>query len=137
MLAPNGVRTEDAQVVLIDWECAGRGAAILDLGALLLKCQCDQRGDFPAVIDEARIAAAVDGYTQWRYPSPHEQDLLLEAIRFSICWRGAWLFARFAGEGWTSSVEPLLQRIQRAHLLAEPTAHLAHISFAKEQRKTR
>ena len=105
---PNGVDTGDARVVLIDWECAGRGAALLDLGAFLLACQCDQRGDFPSTVDEARIAAAVDGYAQWRDPTPHEMDLLLEAIRFSICWRGAWLFARLAQEGWTPGVETIL-----------------------------
>lgn len=130
---PNGVDTGDARVVLIDWECAGRGAALLDLGAFLLTCQCDQRGDFPSVVDEARIAAAVDGYIQWRSPTPPEMDLLLEAIRFSICWRGAWLFARLAQEGWTLGVEPFFQRVQRAYLLAEPTAHLAQRSFVKNR----
>jgi len=129
--APNGIRTGEQSVVLIDWECAGRGAAILDLGVLLLRCQYDQFGNIPEEIDTQHIASVVAGYAQWRHPSPQELDMLLEAIRFGIIWGGAWIASRATKEGWTPRIERLLTRIQRGYDLAEPVAHFARTSFAQ------
>jgi Ser/Thr protein kinase RdoA (MazF antagonist) len=129
--APNGIRTGEQSVVLIDWECAGRGAAILDLGVLLLRCQYDQYGNIPEEIDTQHIASVVAGYAQWRHPSPQELDMLLEAIRFGIVWGGAWIASRATKEGWTPRIERLLARIQRGYDLAAPVARCARTSFAQ------
>jgi Ser/Thr protein kinase RdoA (MazF antagonist) len=126
---PNGVQMEDSQVILIDWEYAGRGTAILDLGAFLLKCQCDEHGGFPPALNEKRIAAVAQGYTPWRALIAPEWTLLPEAICFSVCWRGGWLFSRLLQEGWTSQLERSIQRTQHAYALAVQTAHLAPALF--------
>ncbi len=44
---PNSVHMGSQEVVLIDWEGAGQGAAILDFGSLVLTCQYDQWGGIP------------------------------------------------------------------------------------------
>ena len=129
--APNGVRTSEQEVVLIDWEGAGRGAALLDLGELLLKGQFDTRGAMPETINEASIAALVAGYAQWRRPEPLECELLLDALRFRIAWVGVWRLSKVRLEGWTTKVEKLLNYVQRGYQLAEPTATLALQCFAQ------
>jgi Ser/Thr protein kinase RdoA (MazF antagonist) len=131
--APNGVRTSEQEVVLIDWEGAGRGAALLDLGELLLKGQYDTHGAMPETIKEDSIAALVSGYAQWRFPEPIECELLLDAIRFRIAWVGAWRLSKVMCEGWTAGVEKLLNYVQRGYRLAEPTATLALQYFAQKR----
>ena len=111
--APNAVRSAENEVVLIDWECAGRGAAILDIGALLLRCQYNQHGEIPTEVETTRITSVISGYVQWRLPIQDELDILLEAIRFSIVWGGAWIFTRASSDGWPPKIERLLARIQR------------------------
>src|SRR5579859_744600 len=129
--APNGVRTGEQEVVLIDWEGAGRGAALLDLGELLLKGQFDTRGAMPETVNEDAIAALVAGYAQWRYPEPLECELLLDALRFRIAWVGAWRLSKVLLEGWTTELERLLSYVQRVYQLTEPTALLALRCFAQ------
>jgi thiamine kinase-like enzyme len=130
--APNGVRTNEQEVVLIDWEGAGRGAALLDLGELLLKGQYGRRGAVPETINEDSIATLVSGYTRWRFPEPIEREFLLDAIRFRIAWVGAWRLSRVLLEGWTTKVEEVLKSVQRRYQLAEPTATLALQYFAQQ-----
>jgi Ser/Thr protein kinase RdoA (MazF antagonist) len=129
--APNGVRTSEREVVLIDWEGAGRGAALLDLGELLLKGQFDTRGAMPETIDEDSIAALVSGYTRWRFPEPIERKLLLDVLHFRIAWVGAWRLSKVLLGGWTVGVEKLLNDVQRGYRLAEPTATFALQCFVQ------
>ena len=129
--APNGVRTGEQEVVLVDWEGAGRGAALLDLSELLLKGQYDARGVMPETVNEACVAALVSGYAQWRLPEPIEFELLLDAMRFRIAWVGAWMLSKVLLEGWTARVERALSYVQRGYRLAEPTAAFALRCFAK------
>ncbi len=131
--APNGVRTSEQEMVLIDWEGAGRGAALLDLGELLLKGQYDIHGAIPETIKEDCIAALVSGYARWRFPEPIECELLPDAIRFRIAWVGAWRLSKVLCEGWTGRVEKLLNYVQRGYRLAEPTARLALQYFAQKR----
>jgi len=132
--APNGVRLPDSQeVVLIDWEGAGKGPAILDLGSFLLHCQDDEHGALAETMNESRISAVVQGYSQWRIPSSPEIDLLLDAIRFRSAWIGAWMFSRLSQEEWTPRLEQGLGHIQQGYALAEPTARLARTLFAHKQ----
>jgi Ser/Thr protein kinase RdoA (MazF antagonist) len=128
---PNGVRTSEQEVVLIDWEGAGRGAALLDLGELLLKGQYGTNGAIPETVNENSIAVLVSGYTRWRLPEPIECELLLDAIRFRIAWVGAWRLSKVLLEGWTAKVEKTINYVQCRYWLAEPTATLALQYFAQ------
>jgi Ser/Thr protein kinase RdoA (MazF antagonist) len=129
----NGVRTSEQEVVLIDWEGAGRGAALLDLSELLLKGQYDAYGAIPESIKEDYIAALVSGYTQWRFPEPIECELLVDALRFRSAWVGAWRLSNVLREGWTARMEKVLNQVQRGYQLAEPTAALALQHFAQRR----
>lgn len=135
--APNGVRTGEQEVVLIDWEGAGRGAALLDLSELLLKGQFDPCGAMPETINEAAITALVSGYAQWRSPEAIECELLLDALRFRIAWVGAWRLSKVLLEGWTTGMEELLYYVQRLYQLTEPTASLALQRFAQITRSSK
>jgi Ser/Thr protein kinase RdoA (MazF antagonist) len=125
---PNAMRTGE-RVILVDWEFAGRGAALLDLGSLLLMAQCSEKGDLPAQMLPERVVALADGYRAQRSLQTSELPLLLDAIRFSIAWRGAITFARVQEEGWHAGIERLLGRAQRGYCIAEPIAHLAASRF--------
>jgi len=91
----NAIRTAPDQVTLIDWENAGLGLPLLDLGYCLLECHRDVGlpGDHPEAWrirpDESRIAAVAAGYSRWRRLQPAELDLLLEGIRFAAALAGA------------------------------------------------
>jgi Ser/Thr protein kinase RdoA (MazF antagonist) len=91
----NAIRTAPDQVTLIDWENAGLGMPLLDLGYCLLECHLDVGlpGDQPAARpirpDEDRIAALAAGYSRWRRLQPAEQELLPEGIRFAAAFIGA------------------------------------------------
>jgi Ser/Thr protein kinase RdoA (MazF antagonist) len=116
----------DAGIALIDWEGAGRGAAILDLADFLLRSQCDAYGAPP---DTLRLEAAVSGYASHRLPNDDELDLLALAARFSSAWRAAWMLAHIRAEGWTPRLEHALARVQATYGIAEPTASLARSAF--------
>jgi Ser/Thr protein kinase RdoA (MazF antagonist) len=131
--APNAI-TQERQVVLIDWEGAGQGAALLDLGTLLLRCQYDRYGDIPHTLQAQHLVSVISGYVRSRFPSPEELEMLGEALRFSIAWGGAWIISRTLTDGWNPRTERLLTRIQRGYDLAEPIARAARHAF--EQAKT-
>jgi len=88
----NSVSTPDGNVVLIDWEGAGLGPAILDLGFLLVSCAIplprgwDQDPPSPAwtlpAPDLGRLRSVIDGYRRERLPSATELEQLPEAMRF-------------------------------------------------------
>ncbi len=66
--------------VFVDWEAAGRGAAVTDLGLLLSSCV----QSFNDKLNRAVINAIIDGYCTYRTMSQVERDLLADAIRFRI-----------------------------------------------------
>jgi Ser/Thr protein kinase RdoA (MazF antagonist) len=74
----NVVVTSAGEVLLIDWESAGLGPAVIDVGVILSNC-FDKHA---ARIQFAAIEALVDGYCQYRRLSPAELDYLPAAIRF-------------------------------------------------------
>lgn len=129
--AENGIRTEAERATLIDWECAGRGIAVADLGSLLLHCHFDQFDAPSYQPDPERIAAVVRGYKRWRSLSASELALLLEAIRFSISWRGALLCRYGATSGWEGWPEERLTRWWRWYEISEEIAHLSHASLVQ------
>ena len=83
----NAVVTEDGQLTLIDWDCAGLGTAILDVGYLLLTCHLG-RPQLPKMhADPARIEAVMRGYCQQRRLTVNELVVLREAVHFETARR--------------------------------------------------
>jgi len=89
----NAVRTTAEQVVLIDWEGAGLGPAVLDVGFLLSSCDTESPWRPSLAPDPARVAAMVDGYCQYHTLTPAELEYLPDAIRFRAIVYGACSFA--------------------------------------------
>ncbi len=83
----NSVLTTDEQVTLIDWDCAGLGPAILDLGYLLLMCHLGKPQLPKMYADSACITAVVQGYCQQRRPTHEELQVLREAVHFETARR--------------------------------------------------
>ena len=83
----NAVLATDGQVTLIDWDCAGLGPAILDLGYLLLMCHLGKPQVPKMHADRACITAVVQGYRQQRQPTAEELQVLREAIHFETARR--------------------------------------------------
>jgi Ser/Thr protein kinase RdoA (MazF antagonist) len=88
-VAPSG------PVTLIDWETAGLGLAVLDLGNCVLECPLasslpdDKPEEWLITPDEAPIAAVCEGYRNVRELTAAERDLLPEAVRFPAAVLGA------------------------------------------------
>jgi len=78
----NSVRTPDGRVVLVDWEGAGRGPAVVDLGFLLVSGEITAFGPNRLRPDPRRLAAIVDGYREHRAPELRELERLPSAVRF-------------------------------------------------------
>ena len=80
--APDGnvVVTPTNDYVFIDWEAAGQGAAVTDLGQLLSASV--EPSD--TTLHVAGIQAIIDGYCAHRRVSSIERDLLPDALRFRI-----------------------------------------------------
>jgi Ser/Thr protein kinase RdoA (MazF antagonist) len=76
----NVVITPANDYVFIDWEAAGRGAAVTDLGQLLSASV--EPSD--TILHVAGIQAIIDGYCAYRKVSSIERDLLPDALRFRI-----------------------------------------------------
>lgn len=89
----NAVVAPDGAVVLIDWEGAGLGPAIVDLGFLLSSCEISPSWSPPLVPDPARLRAIVAGYRQHRQLNSAELGRLPDAIRFRALVFGAVDFA--------------------------------------------
>jgi Ser/Thr protein kinase RdoA (MazF antagonist) len=93
----NSLRTPDGRVVLIDWEGAGRGPAIIDIGFLLVSCEIEAFGPNRLPPDPGRVAAVVDGYCRHHRLIRQELDRLPDAIRFRAvvaCAGGLWRMIR-------------------------------------------
>lgn len=90
----------DAGVVLIDWECAGRGVALLDLASV--PGECFDPGD--NTVQRTWIAAALAGYLSERAFDSAEFDYLDDAIRFGTAFRGALRLHMGALQGWNDSI---------------------------------
>ena len=89
----NAIRTSSQEVVLIDWQGAGLGPAVIDVGFLLASCEIPFQGIAPFEINQERIPAIIDGYCQYHILTPTELDLLPDAIRFRALVYGAVSFA--------------------------------------------
>jgi Ser/Thr protein kinase RdoA (MazF antagonist) len=132
----NAIHTAQDQVTLIDWENAGLGLPLLDLGFCLLECHLDvglpgnQPSARPIQPDENRIAAIVAGYSRWRRLQPAEKDLLLEGIRFPAAYVGAIHFEQaLLGGVRGRSMDVRLERLRNRLAASDTIADLARRHF--------
>jgi Ser/Thr protein kinase RdoA (MazF antagonist) len=80
----NAVYQENGEVVLIDWDGAGLGASVIDLGFLLIAADT-YTPDVPCTgSSDERVHAIVDGYAEHRRPDVAELDALAAAIRYRV-----------------------------------------------------
>jgi Ser/Thr protein kinase RdoA (MazF antagonist) len=126
----NVIRTGPTQVTLIDWENAGPGLAVTDLGHCLLECHLDQGlpADQPAAWhiqpDPDRIAALLTGYSRLRRLNSAERELLLPGIRFATAFIGALHFEQalidgVRGAGMDARLARLRNRLEVSQAVAE------------------
>jgi Ser/Thr protein kinase RdoA (MazF antagonist) len=99
----NAVTSPASPTVLIDWEYAGRGIALLDLGSLLSDCL--NVGETAFELDDMRIKAVMDGYQCFRMLSTNEADALAMAIRFGSAFRTAIRCHLAQQFGWIGGVQ--------------------------------
>jgi Ser/Thr protein kinase RdoA (MazF antagonist) len=128
----NAIGTAPDQVTLVDWENAGLGLPLLDLGYCLLECHLDVDlpGDQPEAWhiqpDEDRIAAVAAGYSRWRRLQPAERDLLPEGIRFAAAYIGAIHLERAVTDGVRgTSMDVRLERLRNRLAVSDTVAALA------------
>jgi len=133
----NAIQTAPDQVTLIDWENAGLGMPLLDLGYCLLECHLDAGlpAGQPAARhiepDEDRIAALAAGYSRWRRLEPAERDMLLEGIRFAAAYVGAiHLEQAFVGGVRGRPMDVRLERLRNRLAVSEAVAGLARRHFS-------
>lgn len=89
----NAVHTPTGQMILLDWEGAGLGPAVIDVGFLLASCDTESPWTPPLPPDPARVIAIVDGYCQHHVLTHAELERLPDAIRFRTIVFGACSFA--------------------------------------------
>lgn len=83
----NAVISRHEEITLIDWDCAGLGPAVLDVGYLLLTCHLG-KPQLPTMrADPALITAVVHGYCQQRQLNRYELAVLHEAVHFETARR--------------------------------------------------
>ncbi|HEY5017386.1 MAG TPA: phosphotransferase [Streptosporangiaceae bacterium] len=141
----NGVQTGANEVTLTDWEAAGLGLPVLDLGYCLAECHLDsglppdQPEAWLVQPDEERIAAVTDGYSAVRDLSAAERDLLPEAVRFGAAFAGAIHFeAALTGDAGGPSMDARLARLRNRLAVSDTVAQLArpHLPAAGLARTT-
>jgi len=125
-VAPSG------PVTLVDWEMAGLGLAVLDLGTCLIECQLaaslpdDKPGEWLITPDEAPISAVCEGYRRVRELSAAERDLLPEAVRFPAAVVGSVHFELALVAGVTGpTMDARLARLQNRLDVADVVTALA------------
>jgi len=82
----NALMTASGHIMLFDWEEAGMGSAVLDVGFLLVNCDGKAPWDplsLGALLpDAALLQAVIEGYGHYHPLTPVELDYLPDAIRF-------------------------------------------------------
>jgi Ser/Thr protein kinase RdoA (MazF antagonist) len=128
----NAVSTAQDEVTLVDWENAGLGMPVLDLGYCLLECHLDVGlpGDQPAAWhiqpNEDRIAAVLAGYSRWRRLRPAERDLLAGGMRFAAAFVGAMHLEQALTVGVRSvPADVRLERLRNRLAVSDAVAELA------------
>ncbi len=83
----NAVKASDGRITLIDWDNAGIGLPLLDLGYLLLTAHFDLRQPLYLEADEAKIKAMMHGYQEECHISAHEMASIANAMRFLLAFQ--------------------------------------------------
>ncbi|GCE15752.1 phosphotransferase enzyme family protein [Tengunoibacter tsumagoiensis] len=126
----NAIRTPGG-MALIDWDGAGIGPALLDVGYLLLTSHLGKPQLPTMQADKDAIAAVVHGYCQQRKPQATELNLLEDAIRYTLALRvGLEKRLTSLSEKWTEDVW-LQKMLARYHVSANITA-IAQDYFEQE-----
>jgi Ser/Thr protein kinase RdoA (MazF antagonist) len=94
----NAVVTPNGTVAFIDWEGAGWGAAVIDVGFLLSSCDTESPWTPRLPPNPERVQAVIDGYCQHHMLTPSEVDRLVDAMRFRALVYGAASFAHAVRE---------------------------------------
>lgn len=81
---PNAIRVREQEAVLIDWDCAGLGPTVLDLGALLLTSHYDLSQPLHVDVTPERIEAILACYGAVRPLSLEEVPSLIASIPFYL-----------------------------------------------------
>jgi Ser/Thr protein kinase RdoA (MazF antagonist) len=130
--AGHAVQHSPSEVMLIDWETAGLGLPVLDLGSCLAECHLDSGlpPDRPEAWliqpDELRIAAVAGGYSAFRVLTPGERALLPDAVRFGAAFLGAiHLSAALIGGASGPDIEARLARLRNRLSISDTVAQLA------------
>ncbi|HEU5228144.1 MAG TPA: phosphotransferase [Ktedonobacteraceae bacterium] len=123
----NAVQTPDGNIVLIDWDGAGYGPPVLDIGGLLLTCHFNQP-HYPQITpDPSLISAVVEGYCQQRTPTSAELEMLVEAVRFNSAFHFARNCQSILQDHWRENTG--LQKLQMRYDVAEEIALIARQRF--------
>jgi len=125
----NAILTPEGSVTLIDWECAGMGAAVLDLGGLLTDGQPDPAPGAAIVVDPVGVAAVMEGYRSQRALTQVEHVALPLACRFTVAFQGAVRFLWACEGGWSDRIDRSLARLQVRYDAAKQAAVLAQDMF--------
>lgn len=123
-------RTTDGDIVLIDWDGAGFGPALLDIGNLLLTSHFGQPSYPKIEPDPSLIAAIVTGYCQQRHLTAPELDILEDAVAFNNAFHFARSIQAMLEGNWREDVG--LQKLQIRYEASKPIAHIARTCFEQQ-----
>ncbi len=118
----NAIATHGGAITLIDWECAGMGAAALDLGGLLADSHPDAAPGEGIAVHREVVAAVLEGYRAHRTLAQAEYDHLPVACRFGVAFHGALRFQWALEGGWTDRINRSLTRLEARYEAAIQTA---------------
>ncbi|MCG8347553.1 MAG: aminoglycoside phosphotransferase family protein [Chloroflexales bacterium] len=118
----NAIKTDDG-VVLIDWDCAGIGLPLLDVGYLLLTSHYDLTQPCRVVADKGKIQAILYGYQAVQPIVRPEPALMASAVQFALAWGlGEYLETHAS----VDTDEGVLQKMQARF---DATAEIAQIAM--------
>lgn len=120
----NAIKTNAGQIVLIDWDCAGVGLPLLDLGNLLLTAHFDLRQPLVLVPHKANTQAIMRGYQRQRLLTAAEQACIADGMRFLLAFQ---LGSYVADEALTQHADfPfVLQKLSARYQATQPIAEIA------------
>ncbi len=101
----NAVVTADGDAVFIDWGGSGLGSPMIDLGFLIVSSEIAISWSTPILAGVGRVEAIVDGYAEYRIPTPEEMEWLPDAIRFRGLLYGAAHLAATVSRGFNRVTE--------------------------------
>jgi len=126
----NAIKTPHDRVTLIDWDCAGVGLPILDLGYLLLTSHYDLTQPFRVIGDQEKIRAILRGYQAARPISQQERALMECAVQCAQAFHlGEYLEEQSQIEG----DDLVLRKMQARFNAATPIAQIA-VHYLEEAR---